>query len=353
MSTTTPPAASPSLQAIDVPELGEAVQCSAFANNSPPLFIAPKAGQLDTSAAMLAWVQAHRQQLDALIVQFGGIVLRGFPITQTADFGAVMACFPTYEGDYRGGVAPRQHIAGQVMEATRLDKAVKLRLHSEMAYLRDFPPRIAFYSHTTAPIGGETIIADVRGLLDALPEALRERLLAHGIMTVRNYAPRSDALDQSVAHMDLRGWNLAFSTEDQAEVEALCQDKGLEPIWNADGSLTVLNHTDASSLHPRTGQRLYRSNLHSYNVATVSQGLDQALVQKIRASQARPTGTYLGNGEALTLEEIGHFERMLDARTRAWRWQDGDVMVLDNLETWHGRNPYDGPRNVQVAMLAA
>lgn len=338
-------------QAIAIPELGDAVDCSSFAPGSPPLFIEPRPGQLLTRAGMLDWVARHRDALDRLICAHGGIVLRGFPIQETADFSALMDLFPSFSGDYRGGVAPRQRIAGQVMEATRLDHAVKLRLHSEMAYLREFPPRIAFFSRCTAPVGGETLIGDVRGLLDALPEALRQRLLEHGIMTVRNYAARSEALDASLAHMDLRGWNLAFATDDASEVEAICAHKGLQPFWNDDGSLTVVNRTDATSTHPQTGQRLYRANLHSYNAATVSQGLDQALAQQIRARQPRPSGTFLGNGEPLSLEDIGHFERLLDARTRAWPWRDGDVMVLDNLQTWHGRNPYEGQRDVQVAML--
>jgi alpha-ketoglutarate-dependent taurine dioxygenase len=301
---------------------------------------------------MLNWVSSHRDTLDRLICDYGGIVLRGFPVSETADFGALMDLFPSFQGDYRGGVAPRMRVAGQVMEATRLDHAVKLRLHSEMAYMREYPLRIAFFSHVTAPVGGETIIADIRGLLESLPEELRERLMRHGIMTVRNYAPRSDGLDSSVAHMDLRGWNLAFSTEDVSEVETICAEKGLEPVWNDDGSLTVFNRTDATAIHPRTGQVLYRSNLHSYNIATVSEGLDQKLVEELRSRQKHPTGTVLGNGEALSLEEIRLFEQRLDERTRAWPWRNGDVMILDNLETWHGRNPYEGKRDVQVAMLA-
>ena len=100
------------------------------------------------------------------------------------------------------------------MESTRLDKRVKLRLHSEMAYMPDFPARIAFFCRKPADVGGETIVADVRGLLAALPESLRSKVEALGIMTVRNFAPPSKELNSSVAHMDLRGWNIAFETDD-------------------------------------------------------------------------------------------------------------------------------------------
>lgn len=52
-------------------------------------------------------------------------------------------CFPATKATTKAA-APRKHLAGKVMEATRIDHAVLLRLHSEMAYLRDFPARIAF-----------------------------------------------------------------------------------------------------------------------------------------------------------------------------------------------------------------
>lgn len=339
------------MKSSNVADLGGGVTCFAFEAGGPPLFIEPVSGNLDTEAAFLAWVERCRPVLDDLICEYGGIVLRGFPVRDTEGFGALMACFPRFDGDYKGGVAPRKRIAGQVMEATRLDSAVLLRLHSEMAYLKNYPARIAFFSRKTADVGGETIIADVRGLLESLPAGLRRKIEQRGIMTVRNYAPRSDTLDASVPHMDLRGWNLAFETEDPAEVEKICQAKGLEPFWNEDSSLTVVNRTDASVVHPRTGVRLYRSNLHSYNSVTASQGMDQNLVRELRARQTHPTGTYLGDGEPLTLDEVHCFERFLNERTRAWTWRDGDVMILDNLETWHGRNPYQGSRDVQVAML--
>ncbi|UIF85685.1 TauD/TfdA family dioxygenase [Cupriavidus sp. UYPR2.512] len=44
-------------------------------------------------------------------------------------------------------------------------------------------------------------------------------------------------------------------------------------------------------------------------------------------------------------------DQLCDQTTYSWPWRDGDVMVLDNLQVWHGRNPYQGTRDVQVALL--
>ncbi len=336
----------------DIMLLGDGIACSCLESEGGPLFIERASARLGVLDGFLEWIGATRNVLDRLIRAHGGIVLRGFPISESAHFGALMGLFPSFEGDYLGGVAPRVRIAGQVMEATRLDKHVKLRLHSEMAYMQEFPARIAFFCQKAADVGGETIVADVRGLLEAIPESLRSKVEALGIMTVRNFAPPSNELDLSVAHMDLRGWNIAFESDDPSVVEEVCKAKGLAVTWNEDRSLTVVNQTPATVVHPHTGQRLYRANLHSYTSTAANEGMDAGLLQRVRASQKRPSGTFLGSGEALSGDEVASFERYLDAHTRAWPWRNGDVMILDNLEMWHGRNPYEGSREVQVAMLA-
>ena len=35
------------------------------------------------------------------------------------------------------------------------------------------------------------------------------------------------------------------------------------------------------------------------------------------------------------------------------RWQDGDLMLVDNVRTAHGREPFKGPREVVVAVADA
>lgn len=332
--------------------LGEAVTCSCLELGEGPLFIEPVSERLRVLDGALELLAATRGVLDRLICTHGGIVLRGFPISEAAHFGALAGLFPSFEGNYLGGVAPRARIGGQVMESTRLDKHVKLRLHSEMAYMQDFPARIAFFCRKAAEVGGETIVADLRGLLLALPEKLRHKVEMLGVITVRNFAPPSRELDSSVAHMDLRSWNIAFESDEPAVVEEICKTKGLVVTWNEDKSLTVVNQTPATVVHPTTGQRLYRANLHSYTSTSVNEGMDAGLMERVRASQKRPSGTFLGNGEPLSADELASFDSYIEAHTLAWPWKNGDVMILDNLEMWHGRNPYEGSREVQVVMLA-
>jgi alpha-ketoglutarate-dependent taurine dioxygenase len=330
---------------VAVPVLGADVQCHVLAAGQPPLFIEPRGAALRQRAGFRAWLAAHRPALDALIVEHGGIVLRGFPMADTDDFASFIEGFPPFQGGYAGGRAPRATISGRVMEATRLSSSVRLALHSEMAYRRDYPRRVAFFSRKTAAVGGETLIGDVRRLADAMDPALRRKIETLGTRTAINFGPKADDQSHSYGHMDQRGWNHSFETDDPARVDALCAERGLQPLWNEDGSLTVLNVLDPFVVHPATGKTLYRSILHMKPQA--EQGLDI----EISKTKKYPTGATLGDGKRLSAEEMAHIDALCDQVTYAWPWQDGDVMVLDNLQVWHGRNPYEGERDVQVALL--
>jgi hypothetical protein len=82
----------------------------------------------------------------------------------------------------------------------------------------------------------------------------------------------------------------------------------------------------------------------------VPKGADLAAYEKAKR-RPYPTGSFLGNGEPLSDAEFKTFDALIDARTYSWPWRNGDIMILDNLQVWHGRNPYEGPREVQVALL--
>ena len=324
---------------IRVEELGPDVSCHELNRGQPPLFIEPRGKALVSSDAFFAWAAAKRAVFDDLIVRHGGIFLRGFPTLETEDFEKLTNLFPNFEAGYVGGYAPRAAVRGRVMESTRLKASRKLALHSEMAYMRDYPKRIAFFCRQAATQGGETIIGDLRSLVEHLPPNLADKIEKLGARMTRSYAPKSDGLEKSVGDMESIGWNIAFGTDDKAKVETLCAERGLEPLWNEDGSLTLFNRLQPFVVHPQTGKRLYRSLLHVPFAGVAQRG-------------AHRSGMSLGNGESLSSAETEKFQSFIDSATYAWPWRNGDIMILDNLQVWHGRNPYQGSREVQVALLA-
>jgi alpha-ketoglutarate-dependent taurine dioxygenase len=336
---------------IDTELSSNEIRCSVRADSGLPLFVEPTADRLASShSAFVQWVGAHRITLDRLIVKHGGIVLRGFPLRETADFEALVGQFPAYSAGYLGGSSPRRSLGRRVLESTNLAPELRLGVHLEMAYMRDFPPRLVFFARQVARCGGETIIADFRRLSKVIPDPLREKLQVRGIRNVRNYGPAAEREPAYLDNPDKRPWNHSFFTESPSEVDRLAAGLGLKTVWHSDGSLTVINQIDAFTTHPVTGQSLYRNNIHAggrINYIGKHAESERALL----AVQKMPTGTFLGDGSSLDAEETALLSRLIDEVTISWPWFDGDTMILDNLQVAHGRNPYEGRRETQVALL--
>jgi hypothetical protein len=307
--------------------------------------------------AFFRWLTEQRSALDALLLEHGGIVFRGSPVNSSVEFSQFAQLLGPYRGNYSGGASARAKIVDNVMEATRLAKEIKIPLHQEMCYLRDYPGRIAFYCVTPAAKGGETITADMRRFTQELPAAIRRKLESTGISVVRNFAaPAQDGCEQTEDHPDQRSWKFAFYADTREAVEATCEDKGMEAIWNDDGSLTVRNTFAAFTRHPATGELIYRNVAHVDPGAGFSANLPEARRRRVEAMLARQalrTGYYFGDGSPIGTGESAQLRALFDRLELSWAWRAGDIMLLDNLLMAHGRNSFEGEfRDVQVALLA-
>ena len=63
-----------------------------------------------------------------------------------------------------------------------------------------------------------------------------------------------------------------------------------------------------------------------------------------------PRNVYYGDGAPIddaTVSEIGELYERTAVR---FRWQEGDLLMLDNMLVAHARDPFTGPRKIVVAM---
>lgn len=335
----------PAPTAIDSPQ----VQALHLQEGEPPLFLEARPDAFLGLDEAIAWARAHRSEINDLVLRYGAVVLRNFPTSTAEDFSRFLQIFPTYLRGYRGGAGTRAKLAPGVMEATQLAADLRILMHSEMAYATQYPPRLAFFCRKPAEAGGETPIADMRKFMRLLPRELDAYLEANGSRVVRNCAPAGSPEARVEDHIDNRGWDQAFETDDRTEVESICRDLGTQPIWHDDGSLTLVTDMDVFTTHPMTGERFYRSYIHTQ--AAFEGAERRELTEALRSKQKMPSQQLTRKGEPFPAERAAQINALFDAATVAWPWQAGDIMILDNLAVAHGRAPYRGEREVQVGML--
>ncbi len=66
-----------------------------------------------------------------------------------------------------------------------------------------------------------------------------------------------------------------------------------------------------------------------------------------------PFNTRFGNGDPIGADVVAAIDEVYEAHTARERWQAGDLMLVDNVRTAHGRDEFEGPREVLVAMADA
>lgn len=321
---------------------------------SPPLWIEPASDEMRGDIGELAgWMGRHHDAIEQALLIFGAVVWRGFPVSDTDDFCRLFEGFESFALGYAGGTSDRKPIRGRAMEATRTPPDIYIQLHQEMSYMPNSPRLLAFFCKQPAGTGGETVICDMRGLLEELPEALRRKIVEHGADYVRNMI--SEDPDDWRAGPDFShpSWQYRFETDDRDEVSAQLSERGARFEWHEDGSLSFWTSRPGTLVHPATGEELFFNQLNSQaqNRWTTSDEaaarMDAAYGETVR----RPYSLRFGNGDPLKDEEFLAIRDVFERRKLAFPWQAGDVMLIENRLTGHGRHPFTGERDVQVMIF--
>ena len=336
-------------------DLGPEVACEAYAaGGGLPVFVTPRTAELRQDAeAAAAWLRARHAAVEQLLDEAGGVVLRGFAFGGAADFERAIGHYPDMAFGYTAGATPRAAISGRVFEATRVPAPMKIPLHQEMAYLPSFPRRLAFFCNQPPRSGGETLIGDVRRFEERVSRTFREAVEARGVRYVRNFRAPDFVLGDPQLEAMHKTWTESFATEDPRKVEADCRAMGLEYDWNADGSVSVSYVSPGVIRHPASGRTLWFNQIatQSMTLALYGPATMARVAERYADGRALPYVTTFGDGGPIAPEQAEGLFPVLEQLEVAFPWRRGDLMLLDNFQTFHGRNPYTGGRDVQVALL--
>ena len=307
-------------------------------------------GLMDDASAVAAWFLEHRERIELALSVHGAILFRDFAINTTADFAAAVEIYPAPPGGYAGGATPRRAISGRIFEATQTAANIRLMQHQEMAYLPRWPRKVAFWCNLAPETGGETIMTSIRDFEPTIHSRLHAAVEERGLLYTRNF--RSSGAFPKVLESFHRTWQDAFYSDDPATAEAALAEMGMESRWEDDGSLTALYRSQGFVDHHVSGRRHWFNQLASQTFTPHSIPDEwPAYAEHYGDGRPQPYDVRFGDGGKIPLDDIVALFPLMDAATVALPWRHGDLLMLDNVLTAHGRNPYSGDRDVQVALL--
>lgn len=300
-----------------------------------PVQIVPLSSEFD----LLGWCGAHQALVDELLLAHRALLFRGCGLEGIEHFERVaeaMSRGPRLE--YTDRSTPRKLLGDRVYTSTEYPPEQSIALHNEGTYWLRWPLKIFFACMIAPPSGGETPVADTRGILSHISMPTRDRFIDKGVLYVRNY---NDGFG-------LR-WQEAFQTEDPKAVEAYCEQHSIEWEWKPNGRLRTRQMRQAVARHPRTGEPLWFNHAAFFHVSSLEPWIRDELLREFR-EQDLPYNTYYGDGAPIEPAVAEELRSAYQLELRQFPWQRGDLLLLDNMSMCHGRQPYRGPRKIAVMM---
>lgn len=285
-----------------------------------------------------AWAASNAASIESRLSERGAILFRHFAVGGVAEFEAFIRAVSGELLEYRERSSPRSPVGGNVYTSTDYPKEHRIFLHNENSYQQHWPLKVFFFCETAARRGGETPIADCRRIYRRLDPKLVERFVEKQWMYVRNFG---DGLGLP--------WQSVFQTTDRAVVEQHCRQAGIEAEWKSGDRLRTRAVRPAVARHPRTSELVWFNHATFFHVSTLEPSVRDEMLRQFEEEDL-PTNTYYGDGSTIEPSVLDELREAYRQEEIAFPWEEGDVLMVDNMLVAHGRAPYDGARKILVGM---
>ncbi|MBD1938353.1 TauD/TfdA family dioxygenase [Microcoleus sp. FACHB-68] len=299
-----------------------------------PLVVQPAVDELN----LTAWAHNNRQFIQNHLWKHGGILFRDFKVDGVTEFERFIQAVAGELLEYSFRSTPRSKVNGNIYTSTEYPATQFIPLHNEMAYSRNWPLKIAFFCVKKAEQGGETPIADSRKVFERIKPEIREKFMQKKVMYVRNYGGGIDL-----------PWQNVFNTDSKPEVEKYCVKAGIEFEWKENDRLRTRQICQAVAKHPNTNEMVWFNQAHLFHISNLEPTVCQELLATFKAEDL-PRNAYYGDGSTIEDDVLEAIRQVYQQETIIFPWQEGDVLLLDNMLATHGRTPFSGSRQVVVGM---
>jgi alpha-ketoglutarate-dependent taurine dioxygenase len=284
------------------------------------------------------WLDAQGpDRLTELLTQRKALVFRGFEVTAER-IGDVLDRVVPGRLPYVHGNSPRTKVGGNLYTSTEYPQQYTISMHNELSYAHRWPARLAFYCQLAAQRGGATPVLDAALWLESLDAEVRAAF-AGGIRYIQNL---HDGYGFG------KSWQDTFETDDRAVVEEFLADAQAQWEWGPEG-LRVTQHRPATLRHPVTGAEVWFNQADQWHPAGLGDATSTELYDILEPEEF-PQYVTFADGTPIPDSYVEQIRDRGLAAAVDVDWRTGDVLLIDNVLTAHGRRPFEGARRVLVAM---
>lgn len=296
-----------------------------------PLVIRP----VSENIVLHEWLVANQAKAEQDLNASGALLFRGFRTSQVEDFQRFVSAFNVSAVEYIPAASPRSKVDRDVYTSTDHPPEHEIQLHNELSHALNWPMKIIFFCLLPAETGGETPLADCRAIFQALKPATIELFRQKGIRYVRNIREGFGL-----------SWQDVFRTEDRAIAESFCAENDIELIWKTEQACTISWVRPAIHTHPATGEELWFNHSYFFNAGSLS----DEVRDYIGDAENLPFQTSFGDGSPIGPDVVAELSEAYAAATFKFPYEQGDILLVDNMRLAHGRSSFTGPRRILVSM---
>jgi alpha-ketoglutarate-dependent taurine dioxygenase len=285
-----------------------------------------------------------RPWLDSRLLEHGAIVFRGFGISTQEIFQSVMGQLKEELLDYVDGDSPRTKLGGGVYTSTEYAEDLFIPLHNELSYSTRWPARLFFCCVTPPQSGGQTPLISSRALLQALPSDIVSEFRKRKVRYVRNLHGGKGTG---------KSWQETFETDQREDVDRFTANSQTDATWNADRSLRLTSVRAATSAHPVTGDEVWFNQADQFHPSSLPASTYESIKALYEGYEDElPENATFGDGAPIPLQYLQIIRDCTRDLLNTFDWQQGDLLMVDNVLVAHGRMPFQGPRKILVAMTS-
>ena len=315
---------------------------------SLPILVTPENGTDGALEIFRQWVSTHGPLIDHYIHQAGVLLIRGFQIKNPQDFRVACSAIRPKLRNYTGGDSPRHNVCDQVYTSTEYPCQLEVLLHNELSYAGWCPERVFFCCLDTPRSGGETPVADGRKIYAQLNHEVRSRFETKGVIYLQHLQ------DANVKPGPGKSWQETFETTEKSIVENYLVESGMDFEWTEFGIRTAAKKSAVRD-HPVTGEKCWHNQADQWHREMLSvkdsvPGSGNIPQRPSAGLEALGNHVCFGDGSPIDVADLSHVRQVSRQCEVVFPWQEGDIMVIDNILAMHGRKPFAGNRRVLVAM---